>query len=287
MRLFCKWNDLRDNKERFHFQTFIFFAIFPVYLGSCECRWQFSNCSLYYFSISNLRIKRHYCDTLSGANSTYSETSHVWRRWLKTNNELVLVGLTITRRMNWNSRNTMNLAHWKKKTPHSPPPISITRQNLILSAQNLSPFFTSFTPFNPFLELVFPFLSFSVECVYILACSWLCKQVCVSSVWPFVRLPRSATTGCETSVNKHFYHDQPCINWMFSGKQLIENSDMRDVTPSKAFSRGKQARTRGKVWNTKGLSCLNIDFFLLVSPWYWYDVEIDIFGYPGRSMRHK
>lgn len=40
-----------------------------------------------------------------------------------------------------------------------------------------------------------------------------------------------------------------------------------------------QTRMRSKVWNTKGLSCLNIDFFPLVSLWYWYwyDVEIDIF----------
>lgn len=43
------------------------------------------------------------------------------------------------------------------------------------------------------------------------------QQVFVSSVWPFVRLPRSATvcmcvpladSGCEMSVYKHFYHNQ-------------------------------------------------------------------------------
>lgn len=45
------------------------------------------------------------------------------------------------------------------------------------------------------------------------------QQVFVSSIWPFVRLPRSATvcmcvpladSGCEMSVYKHFYHDQSC-----------------------------------------------------------------------------
>lgn len=191
----------------------LFFAIFPVCLGSCDSRWQFSNGLLYCFSL----IKRHYCDTLSGALHLFGDLSSL-KKMTQNKQYTCTCGLDYHQENELEIKEHNEFGSLEKKNSSQPtPPPHLNNKT---EPHSICSEFVSLLPASPHL---IPFWNYFFLLVFF---SWLylctgmflvMQQVCVSSVWPFVRLPRSATvrmcvpladSGCEMSVNKHFYHDQ-------------------------------------------------------------------------------
>lgn len=151
-------------KMNLAFKRLFYFLLFFL----SECCWQFLNCFPFFLQFQQFKNK------VTRLWHIISHTPPIRRLIIsgyRQNNQYSCpCGLDYHQEnnpgMNWKSRNT--------RSSSQPPLISIPRQNLILSARNLSPF-TNFIPFHPFFEfevVVFFFNLFSVTCVYVLECSW-------------------------------------------------------------------------------------------------------------------